>query len=119
MPSIPTSSRNFAPQFTFGDGYSGVVGNTVGATIFETYDIGPSITQTIRRHTLHYGGEFSLYHDVTGSVGNPNGNFTFGGLYTKDYTRGNNDGSAIAELLLGLPNGGGVQWQNAPPHPLH
>ena len=115
MPSIPTSSRNFAPQFTFADGYSGVVGNTVGATIFETYDIGPSITQTIRKHTLHYGGEFSLYHDVTGSVGNPNGNFTFGtGFTQKDYTRGNNDGSAIAELLLGLPNGGAVQWQNAP-----
>lgn len=115
MPAIPTSPRNFAPQFTFADGYSGVVGNTVGATIFETYDIGPSITQTLGRHTLHYGGEFSLYHDVTGSVGQPNGAFTFGtGFTQKDYTRSNNDGSTIAELLLGIPNGGSVQWQYGP-----
>ncbi len=115
MPSIPTSSRNFAPQFSFADGYSGVVGNTVGATIFETYDLGPSITQTIGRHSLHYGGEFSLYHDVTGSVGQPNGNFSFGTGFTQnDYTKSNNDGSTIAETLLGIPNGGSVQFQYAP-----
>ena len=115
MPQIPTSSRNFAPEFSFADNYSGVVGNTVGATIFETYDLGPSVTQTIGRHTLHYGGEFSLYHDVTGDVGQPNGNFSFGtGFTQKNYTQGDNDGSAIAETLLGIPNGGSVQWQNAP-----
>ena len=115
MPSIPTTSSNFAPQFTFADGFSGVVGNTVSPSIFETYDIGPSITQTIRNHSLHYGGEFSLYHDVPGGIGQPNGNFTFGtGFTQKDYTKGNNDGSTIAEVLLGIPNGGGVQYQFAP-----
>jgi hypothetical protein len=115
MPSIPTSSRNEAPQFSFADGYNGVVGNTVGETIFETYDLGPSITQTIGRHSLHYGGEFSLYHDITGNVGQPNGNFSFGtGFTQQNYTVGNKDGSAIAEALLGIPNGGSVQWQYAP-----
>ena len=115
MPAIPTTARSLAPEFGFADGYPGVVGNTVGATIFETYDLGPSITQTIRKHSLHYGGEFSLYHDVTGSAGQPNGNFSFGTGFTQnDYTRGNNDGSAIAEALLGYPNGGSVQWQNGP-----
>lgn len=123
MPSIPTSPRNFAPQFNFGDGYSSVVGNTVGATIFETYDIGPSVTQTLGRHTLHYGGEFSLYHDVTGSVGQPNGAFSFGvgssnapstSFTQQNYSKGNKDGSSIAEALLGLPSWGTVQWQNAP-----
>ncbi len=115
MPSIPTSSRNLAPQFSFADGYSGVVGNTVGASIFETYDLGPSITQTIGRHSLHYGGEFSLYHDITGGPGQPNGNFSFGTGFTQnDYTKNNNDGSTIAETLLGIPNGGSVQFQYAP-----
>ncbi len=115
MPSIPTSPRNAAPQFSFADGYNGVVGNTVGATIFETYDLGPSLTQTIGRHSLHYGGEFSLYHDVTGSVGQPNGAFSFGtGFTQQNYTVGNKDGSAIAEALLGIPNGGSVQWQYGP-----
>jgi hypothetical protein len=115
MPAIPTTSRNLAPEFSFGDGYENVVGNTVGVTIFETYDVGPSITQTIGRHSLHYGGEFSLYHDITGNVGQPNGTFGFGTVFTQqNYTKGNNDGSAIAETLLGIPASGSVQWQYAP-----
>ncbi len=116
MPTIPTSSRSLAPEFSLNEnGYPTIVGNTVGATIFETYDLGPSITQTIRRHSLHYGGEFSLYHDVTGGVGQPNGNFGFGtGFTQQDYTTGNQDGSALADALLGYPNGGSVQWLNAP-----
>jgi len=78
MPQLPTTNKNYAPEFTFADGYNSVVGNTVSPSIFETYDIGPSLTHTIGRHTLHYGGEFSLYHDVTGGIGQPNGTFGFG-----------------------------------------
>lgn len=115
MPGIPTSGRSLAPEFSIGDGYSNVIGNTVGQTIFETYDLGPSITQTIRRHSLHYGGEVSLYHDVPGGFGQPNGNFGFTTQFTQqDYTRGNNDGSSIAAILLGIPASGSVQWQTAP-----
>ena len=115
MPAIPTTSRSLAPEFSINDGYNSLVGNTVGATIFETYDLGPSITQTIGRHSLHYGGEVSLYHDVTGSIGQPNGNFSFSTQFTQnDYTTGNKDGASIASALLGLPSGGSVQWQNAP-----
>ncbi|MFN2974238.1 TonB-dependent receptor [Terriglobus aquaticus] len=115
MPAIPTTSRSLAPEFSFGDNYNTVVGNTVGATIFETYDLGPSITQTIRNHSLHYGGEVSLYHDVTGSAGQPNGTFGFSTQFTQNnYTVGNKDGSAIASALLGLPASGSVQWQNGP-----
>jgi hypothetical protein len=119
MPAIPTTSRNLAPEFNFADGYSTLVGNQVGQSIFETYDIGPSITHNIGRHSLHYGGEFSLYHDVPGGVGQPNGAFDFGtGFTQQDYTKGNNDGSAIAEALLGYPtnslpnvNASSVQYQ--------
>ncbi|MEZ2347890.1 carboxypeptidase regulatory-like domain-containing protein [Terriglobus sp. RCC_193] len=122
MPAIPTSSADLAPEFNFADNISSVVGNQVGKTMFETYDIGPSITQNIGRHSLHYGGEFSLYHDVSGGVGQPNGTFDFGTNFTqRDYTTGNNDGSAIAEALLGIPtnnlpnkNNSSVQWQNSP-----
>lgn len=104
MPAIPTSSADLSPEFNFADNISSVVGNQVGKTMFETYDIGPSITQNIGRHSLHYGGEFSLYHDVPGGIGQPNGTFDFGTNFTqRDYTTGNNDGSAIAEALLGIP----------------
>lgn len=57
MPQLPTTTHNYASEFSFSDGYSGVVGNQGDPTIFETYDLGPSITQTLGRHTLHYGGK--------------------------------------------------------------
>ncbi len=117
MPQIPTTARNYAPQFSFSDGnLPGVVGNQADPTIFETYDIGPSVTQTLGRHTLHYGGEFSLYHDVSGGVGNANGNFTFGSAFTQQnpFQGSGTDGSSIAETLLGYANGGSVQYAFAP-----
>ncbi|WP_419805085.1 carboxypeptidase regulatory-like domain-containing protein [Terriglobus sp.] len=115
MPGIPTTTQSLAPQFDINDGYSSVVGNTAGTTIFETYDLGPSITHTIGRHSLHYGGEVSLYHDVTGGVGQPNGDFGFStGFTQRDYTTGNKDGSSIAGVLLGLPSSGSVQWRTSP-----
>lgn len=115
MPAIPTTTRSLAPQFTINDGFAGLIGNTISPTIFETYDLGPSITQTIRRHSLHYGGEFSLYHDVTGGIGQPNGNFSFSTAFTQqNFQQSNNDGSTIAALLLGIPSGGSVQWSYAP-----
>lgn len=115
MPSIPTTTRNLAPQFTINDGFASLIGNTISPTVFETYDLGPSITHTIGRHSLHYGGEFSLYHDVSGGIGNPNGSFTFSTAFTQqNYQQSKNDGSAIASLLLGIPSSGSVQWQYAP-----
>lgn len=115
MPQLPTTTRNYAPQISINDGYPGIIGNQADPVIFETYDLGPSITQTLGRHTLHYGGEFSLYHDISGGIGQPNGNFSFGTGFTQQNPfRGNNDGSSIAETLLGYASGGSVQYSFAP-----
>jgi hypothetical protein len=116
MPQIPTTTRQWAPQIALGDGFPGVIGNTGDPSIFETYDLGPSLTQTIKGHNLHYGGEVSLYHDVSRGVGQPNGNFSFGTGFTQQNPfRGQQDGSVIASLLLGYPNGGSVQ-DTLPPY---
>jgi hypothetical protein len=115
MPQLPTTTHDYAPEFTFGDGYSSVVGNTGDPTIFETYDLGPSITQTLGRHTLHYGGEFSLYHDVSGGIGQPNGTFAFGSAFTQNNPfQSNKDGSTIAETLMGYADSGNVHYGFAP-----
>lgn len=115
MPAIPTTNRSLAPEFTINDGFAGLVGNTISPIVYESYDLGPSITHTIGRHTLHYGGEFSLYHDVAGGIGQPNGNFSFSTAFTQqNYQQSNNDGSTIASVLLGIPSGGSVQWTYAP-----
>jgi hypothetical protein len=115
MPQIPTTPRQWAPAINLGDNLPGVIGNTGDPNIFETYDLGPSLTQTIKKHNMHYGGEFSLYHDISGGVGQPNGNFGFSTGFTQsDPNHNGNDGSVLASLLLGYPSGGSVQDQLAP-----
>lgn len=115
MPHLPTTKNDYAPQISLGDSFPDIIGNTADPTIFETYDLGPSLTQTLGRHTLHYGGEFSLYHDVTGGVGRPNGDFSFNtGFTQKDPFKGNKDGSSLADLLLGYASGGSVQYKIPP-----
>lgn len=117
MPAIPTTSRQWAPEFHLNDGFPQLIGNTGDPSIYETYDLGPSLTQVIHQHNLHYGGEFALYHDITGGVGQPNGRFDFNDGFTqKNPFRGGSpsDGSVIASLLLGYPSAGSVQDALAP-----
>ncbi len=115
MPQLPTTTNTYAPEITLGDNFPNVIGNTGDPTIFETYDIGPSVTQTLGQHSLHYGAEFSLYHDISGGIGQPNGTFSFNTAFTQNNPfQGNQDGSVIADLLLGYPGGGSLQYSFAP-----
>ncbi len=115
MPQLPTTTHQYAPEIAVNDGYPGIIGNQGDPVIFETYDLGPSITQTLGRHTLHYGGEFSLYHDVSGGKGQANGNFSFGTGFTQNNPfKGNKDGASIASVLMGYASGGSVHYGFAP-----
>ena len=75
---------------------------------------------------MHIGGE-AAYHQwgTPNAVGRPNGYFSFGSQYTQanPYTRGTvqgvNDGFDVADMLLGYPDSGGVdyntpQWTTFP-----
>jgi hypothetical protein len=115
MPQIPTTSKSYAPEITLGDNFPNVIGNQANPNVFETYDVGPSITQILGNHSLHYGAEWSLYHDVPSGIGRPNGYFGFG----TDFTQQNpfqqtKDGSVIANLLLGYTDVGSVDNNVAP-----
>jgi len=115
MPQIPTTSRNWAPEVDLGDNFPNIIGNSADPNIFETYDAGPSVTHILGNHSLHYGGEFSLYHDVPSGVGRPSGYFGFGTDFTQNNPfKQNQDGSIIANLLLGYPDSGGVDYNIAP-----
>jgi hypothetical protein len=115
MPSIPTSSANYAPSFSLGDSYPSLVGNTVSPQMFETYDASPSFTQVVKQHNLHFGAEFSLYHFVNTGVGNHNGSFAFSTGFTQQNPQQvKKDGSVYADLLLGYPGSGSIQWESAP-----
>ena len=109
MPSVPTTSRTWAPEIGF-EGYNTAIGNQANPTIFETYDLSPSLTQVIGHHNLHYGVEFELFHNANPGPGQPNGNFGFGTGYTwENPNYGNNTGASIADLLLGYPDSGSAE----------
>ena len=115
MPQLPTTSKKYAPEIDLGDNFPNIIGNQVNPNIFETYDVGPSVTQTIGSHNLHYGAEFSLYHDVPSGIGRPNGYFGFGTDFTQNNPfQQNQDGSVIANLLLGYTDAGSVDYDVAP-----
>lgn len=119
MPQLPTTNQDYLPEINFsGDNSSDValpnfVGNIVSPSIFETYDAAPSVTQVIGPTTLHYGFEISWYHDVANGVRNANGTFSFGPAFTQQNPRErNNDGSSLADILLGYPASGGVEYND-------
>ncbi len=126
MPKIPTTTRNLLPEFTMSQSYPQVVGNNFGADVYNTTTLDIDFTKTWNRHTIHFGGE-AAYHQwgTPGAVGRPNGYFNFGTQYTQanPYTRGTipgvNDGMDVADMLLGYPDSGGVdynaqQWTTFP-----
>jgi len=119
MPQLPTTNKRYLPEIQSSGDNSGdvalpnFVGNIVSPSIFETYDAAPSMTHVIGPTTLHYGVEFSWYHDVANGVRNANGTFAFGPAFTEQNPRQhNNDGSTIADILLGYPASGGVEYND-------
>ncbi len=112
---ITTVSRKWAPTISVA-GYPQIIGNqtnqSTGALMYETYDISPSISQTAGRHNLHYGGQVLLMRAIPGFVlGNPNGSFNFNDGFTRERPNiSNRDGAALANLLLGYPSGGNVDF---------
>lgn len=109
MPATGTTTRNFAPQIKL-DNYNQLIGNQGDPSMFETYDLAPSLTHVIGRHNLHYGVEYMLFHVANSGVGNASGNFNFGTGYTwENPNHGNSTGNDIADLLLGYPDGGSVE----------
>lgn len=126
MPHVPTSNLDLLPEITFSELYPQVVGNSVSNDVYNNTILDPDVTMVRGKHTFHFGGEAAYYQWGTPrSVGRPNGYFEFGTQYTQanPYQRntipGVDDGSVIADLLLGYPDNGGVdynasQWTTFP-----
>lgn len=125
MPKIPTTDRNLLPEITM-NSYPQVVGNNVSNDVYNNYILDVDFTKTHGAHTFHFGGEAAYYQWGTPlSVGRPNGHFYFGTQYTQadPFTRGTvpgvQDGMGVADMLLGYPDNGAVdynasQWTHFP-----
>lgn len=118
MPRVPTTTRNLLPEFSAGL-YPQVVGNSVNNDVFNTYSFNNDWTKTIGNHTIHWGGEIKLdQYGNPGSVGNPNGVFSFGTQNTqynplqRNTLSGINDGFNIGDMLLGDPSSGRVDYND-------
>ncbi|MGH9914258.1 MAG: TonB-dependent receptor domain-containing protein, partial [Pyrinomonadaceae bacterium] len=107
IPHPPTVDRNTAPRINLGD-YNSIIGNTFSFSADNQINFAPSMTQTIGRHTLHYGLEFSRIARANSGPGRANGELTFFRNVTQQF-RGRSqsglDGYSVASLLLGIPNG--------------
>jgi hypothetical protein len=115
MPPVPTvGDRRTAPTFTMDD-YPQVIGNSYSWSTDNHWDFMPSVTHTKGTHTLHYGLELARRLYGSGNPGQANGQLGFGRSTTQQYTGrnlGSTDGSGIASLLLGVPNGGGIDFND-------
>ncbi len=115
MPVPPTVDRRTAPRINL-DQYEAIIGNSFSKSIDNQWDFAPSMTQTRGRHTLHTGFEYVYAARVTAGPGRANGEFTFSRFWTQQYsTRGQGaaDGSGVADLLLGIPGSGFIDYNDS------
>ncbi|MBI3208256.1 MAG: carboxypeptidase regulatory-like domain-containing protein [Candidatus Solibacter usitatus] len=113
----PTSTTEFPPRLTI-DQFSNLFGN--GANLYtwgtdNQWNIAPSISMTKGTQTIKYGADLIYAMRGTGSIGQANGQLGFNRYGTQQYPlRGGNntDGAGIADVLLGIPGTGIVDWND-------
>ncbi len=116
MPYVGTMYKSLLPQIDF-NGYPSIIGNSFSSHVDQNLILDGDFTKNLGNQTLEWGGEWGWYYfSNPGDVGRPNGHFHFGTTYSQKNPkhRGSStqDGNAIADLLLGYPDGGGVDWNS-------
>src|SRR5579875_1635032 len=109
-----TAHQNIVPEFTMSP-YTPLFGNTDNGSADADADFTVSLTQTVGKHTLHYGAEIMDVQAASiGIPGTPNGVFNFDQSFTQQnpFQASPNQGNAIADILLGIPTSGTVTWNN-------
>jgi hypothetical protein len=119
MPLVPTTTKKLLPEINSGAYYPQVVGNSVGNDTYNSFYFDNDWTKTWGNHTIHFGGEIGeLQYANPGSVGRPNGYFSFGTQNTqynplqRNALSGVNDGFIVGDMLLGDPSSGGVDYND-------
>ena len=115
FPYPPNVATQGAPAIGL-ESYSSIIGDTYTWSSQNQWDIQPSLIQTRGRHVLHFGLEFARAAIGSSGPGAANGQFSFNRSWSDQYTRGprnTKDGSSIADLLLGLPSTGFVDYNGS------
>ncbi|HEV3278600.1 MAG TPA: carboxypeptidase regulatory-like domain-containing protein [Terriglobia bacterium] len=118
MPSVTTTTKQLLPEIYFSEQYPQIIGNGVSNDVEQNIVLDADFTKSLGAHNIEFGGEFGDYFFANpDSVGHPNGDFTFGTGFTQfnPTNRGAisaNNGNVIADMLLGYPDSGGVDWND-------
>jgi len=117
IPRARTSPSNTPPRIQI-DQFSDLFGNSSNLYTWGTdnqWNIVPSITMTRGTRTIKFGADLVYAMRGSASVGEANGYLDFNRYGTQQYPlhAGNSmDGSGIADLLLGIPGNGHVDWND-------
>ncbi|HVU47709.1 MAG TPA: TonB-dependent receptor, partial [Terracidiphilus sp.] len=83
--------------------YTGVNEQQPSFSISQTISISEVLSWIHNKHNLRFGGDYRRVHRDFLAGSNATGSFVFSGLFTEDAAQDESTGSAIADLLLGLP----------------
>jgi hypothetical protein len=117
MPHAPTIGTSYPPRILV-DQFSNLFGNSTNMSTWETdnqWDIVPTVTVTRATHTIKAGVDLDYAAIGSASNGAANGEFDFDRVSTQRYPRYSlnaSDGAGIADLLLGVPGSGYVDWND-------
>ena len=114
----PTVNANYPPEFLFGSAFTDLFGLSSNANEFNwesdnQWDIAPAFTLTRGTHTIKAGADLNYAAIAIGNTGMANGEFTFNRTATQHYPLHSvnaSDGNEIADLLLGTPDAGFIDW---------
>jgi len=115
MPIPPTVNRKTAPVIRL-DLYPDIIGTSYNWSTDNHMDFAPSLTMSRGKQTWHLGYEWAQIGRGNGGPGLATGQLDFNSRYwTQHYKErglGQGDGSGVAALLLGLPTGGQIDYND-------
>src|SRR2546423_4980142 len=117
MIHAPTSTTNFPPRFVMGQ-FSSLFGS--GADLYtwgtdNQWNVVPTVTISRGTQTIKMGLDLVYAMRGAGSIGQANGQLSFSRSVTQRYplrSLNASDGSEVADLLLGAPGSGFIDWND-------
>jgi hypothetical protein len=112
---VPPNAVSKTPRVQM-DNYQTILGGRLlNWSSRDQIDLAPTISQTRGRHQLKFGGEVSRIQRGTMNEGRSAGQFDFGRFWTQQWSgqaQGALDGYPVATMLLGLPTGGFIDYND-------
>ena len=109
---LPTSFTNALQAQSFPT--IGLINNTISSTspsfsVFSSRNFAVAVSKFVGKHSITAGFDYRLIHTDFTSLSNAGGNFSFNGVFSREYpSTTNGTGADFADLLLGYPSSGSV-----------